>query len=209
MGDEFLAACPRTPPQVAVTERVVEQLGLIQPGGMGRCEPGTPPPATGSAVPGRPGGVTRVAVLDQVHAPQLAVAPTESPSTLRCNEPRPWSRRTPHASARWWTTRNDRRLDGAAVHVLDPPADRAGDRAADWVAPQDLMVGHLVGADHPIAPPGQPDGVGVAPEDLLGPLLEQRVQPGRPPVASPVGLQIDVVQDQTDRPRRWPVRCRP
>ena len=79
--------------------------------------------------------------------------------------------------------------------------DRAGDRSADRATLQHLLVGHLVGADHPIALSGQSVGVGVAPEDLLGPLLEQRVQPGCPPVAGPVRLQIDVVQDQTDRPR--------
>src|SRR5664280_2044959 len=78
MGDELVTARPRTPPQVVVTEGVVEQLGLIQPGGMGGCEPGTPPPATGpEVVPGRPGGMTGVAVLDQVHASQVSVAMTE------------------------------------------------------------------------------------------------------------------------------------
>ena len=66
---------------------------------------------------------------------------------------------------------------------------------------QNLMVGHLVDADHPIAPLGQAVGVGIAPGDLLGPLLERRVQPGCPPVAGPMGLQIDVVQDPADRPR--------
>ena len=40
--------------------------------------------------------------------------------------------------------------------------DRAGDRPADRATLQHLLVGHLVGADHPIALPGEPVGVGVA-----------------------------------------------
>ena len=42
----------------------------------------------------------------------------------------------------------------------------------DGMSFQDLEVGFLIGTDHPEAPPGQPLGVGVAPEDLLGTLLE-------------------------------------
>ena len=37
-------------PQVVIAEGVVEDLGLVEPGRMGRCEPGTPPPATGPQV---------------------------------------------------------------------------------------------------------------------------------------------------------------
>ena len=40
----------------------------------------------------------------------------------------------------------------------------------------------LIGTDHPEAPPGQPLGVGVAPEDLLGTLLEVSVDARRPPI---------------------------
>src|SRR5262249_11146059 len=38
-------------------------------------------------------------------------------------------------------------------------------------------------------------------EDLLGPLLEPGIQSSCPPVARPVGLQIDVVQDPANGPR--------
>ncbi len=78
--------------------------------------------------------------------------------------------------------------------------DRAGNRSTDRVAFQDLMVGYLIGADDPIAPLGQAVGVGVAPEDLLGPLLELGIQASRPPVAGPMRLQVDVVQDPADSP---------
>src|SRR5271157_5924487 len=50
MGDELLPIPPRPSPQVVVAERVVEDLGLVEPGCVGWCEPRTPPPATGSQV---------------------------------------------------------------------------------------------------------------------------------------------------------------
>ena len=46
MGDVLLPAGPRPPLQVAAPEGMVEQVPLIQPGGMRRGEPGTPPTAT-------------------------------------------------------------------------------------------------------------------------------------------------------------------
>ena len=70
----------------------------------------------------------------------------------------------------------------------------------DRVPLQDLEVGLLIDADHPIALAGQPLGVGVAPEDLLGPLLELVVQPGRPPVPGAVRLEVHLVEDRADRP---------
>src|SRR5208283_1675178 len=47
MGDELLAIPPRPSLQRVVAEVVVKDLGLVEPGRMGRCEPGPPPPATG------------------------------------------------------------------------------------------------------------------------------------------------------------------
>ena len=58
MGDELLPTRPRPAPQVVVAEGVVEDLGLVEPGRMGRCEPGTPPTMTGPEVVScQPGGV--------------------------------------------------------------------------------------------------------------------------------------------------------
>jgi hypothetical protein len=76
--------------------------------------------------------------------------------------------------------------------------DRAGDRPADRVPFEHLAVGHLVGADDPDPSLGQPLGVGVAPQDPLGPLLEPTVQVGGPPVPGAMGLEIDAVQDSAD-----------
>ena len=72
-------------------------------------------------------------------------------------------------------------MDDQEVQDVDRPMprvlefslfDRARDRTADRVAFQDLMVGHLIGAGHPIALLGEARGVGVAPKDLLRPLFE-------------------------------------
>jgi len=67
------------------------------------------------------------------------------------------------------------------------------------------MVRHLIDTDRPEAPLDQVFGVGVAPEDLLGPLLELSVQADRPLGVSPMGLQVHVVQDPAHPPRadRW------
>src|SRR4051812_35915321 len=90
-------------------------------------------------------------------------------------------------------------IDGAGPGVLELlPLDRTGDGPADRVPFEHLLVGHLVGADDPDAPPGQPLSVGIAPEHLLGPLLEPGIEPGGPPVAGPVRLEIDRIQDPAD-----------
>src|SRR6188472_113198 len=69
MGDELLPIPPRSSPQIVVAEGVVEDLGLVEPGRMGRCEPGTPPPATGPQILLRElCRVAGVAVVNQVHA---------------------------------------------------------------------------------------------------------------------------------------------
>jgi len=67
--------------------------------------------------------------------------------------------------------------------------DRARDRSTDRVAFKDLVVGDLIGADHPIASLDQAVGVGVAPKDLLGPLLELGVQPSSSTGSSAVASQ--------------------
>ena len=90
-------------------------------------------------------------------------------------------------------------VDRAVAGVLELLLlDRAGDRPADRAAFQHLEVGHLVGADDPDPLLGQSFGVGVAPEHLLGPLLEPGVESGGPPVPSPVRLEVNAVQDPTD-----------
>ena len=74
-------------------------------------------------------------------------------------------------------------------------ARRIGFRSSTW------KLGTSSAADGPDAPAGQPLGVGVAPEHLLGPLLEPRVEAGRPPVPRAVRLQVHLVQDPADHGR--------
>ncbi len=80
--------------------------------------------------------------------------------------------------------------------------DRAGYRSPDRAPLQNLMVGYLVGADHTVALFGKAISVCVAPEDLFSSLLELGVQASRPPIASSVRLQIDVVQNSAARSSR-------
>ena len=81
-----------------------------------------------------------------------------------------------------------------------PLLDRAGDGPADRSPFEHLEVGDLVGADDPVAAAGQPLGVPVAPEDLLGAGLEPGIKPGRSPVARTVRLQVHAVEDTPHGP---------
>ena len=75
--DQFLAAVPRAALQVTVTEGVVKQFCLIEPGGMHRGEAGPPPRVAIEVVGGSSGGMTGVTVLNQKHATQVAVMRTK------------------------------------------------------------------------------------------------------------------------------------
>ena len=201
MGDEFLAIRPRPSPQIVVTEGVVKDLGLVEPRCMGRCEPGTPPPATRPQILLRePCCVAGITVVNQVHASQVMMAIPESLQFLDIVH------RVLRLDARCFhqTAMNDQEVqnvDRPMPSVLELLLlDRAWDRTTNRVAFQNLMVGYLIGADDAIALLGQAVGVGVAPKDLLSPLFELGIQASRPPVARPVRLQVDVVQDPADGP---------
>src|SRR5512135_2957327 len=78
MGDVLLLTRPRPPLQVAAPEGMVEQLPLVQPGGMRRGQPGTPPAmATGEVVGRLAGDVAGPAVMDQEDAPEFTMLPPE------------------------------------------------------------------------------------------------------------------------------------
>jgi hypothetical protein len=196
MGDELLPTRPRPASQVVVAEGIVQDLCLVEPGGMGRGEPRTPPPPTRPEVVSCPaGGMARIAIVDQVHAPQVMMATPESLQLLdvmRRVFPLDACRFHPAAVNDQDVQDVDRPMPGVLELLL---FDRARDRSTDRLAFKDLVVGDLIGADHPIAPLDQTVGVGVAPKDLLGPLLELGVQASRPPVPGPVRLQVDTMQD--------------
>ena len=111
---------------------------------------------------------------------------------------------------------------GDVFHTAGPRpspqvADQAGDRPADRASLQHLLVGHLIEAQGPDASLGQPPGVGVAPQDLLGPIHGAPIQPGGPPVAGPIRREIDPVEeppngagrDARDRREDQPAANRP
>src|SRR6185312_5565713 len=90
----------------------------------------------------------------------------------------------------------DRAVPGIVELLL---FNRTGDAAADRHPFQDLAIGHLVGADDPEPASSQFLSVGIAPEHLLGPLLEASVESAGPPVAGPMRLKVDVIEDAPDR----------
>jgi hypothetical protein len=75
--------------------------------------------------------------------------------------------------------------------LLDGPRDRPAGR----LARQHLEVRHLVHADHPQALGGQTRRMYIAPQHLLGALLELGVEVRRLPVARAVRLQIHPLQN--------------
>ncbi|HEX3447676.1 MAG TPA: efflux RND transporter periplasmic adaptor subunit, partial [Isosphaeraceae bacterium] len=111
---------------------------------------------------------------------------------------------------------------GDVFHTAGPRtspqvADQAGDRPADRVSLQHSLVGHLVEAQDSDASLGQPPGIGVAPQDLLGSVHEAPIQPGGPPGAGPIRREIDSVEeppngvgrDAQDRREDQPAANRP
>ncbi len=87
-------------------------------------------------------------------------------------------------------------MDRAMAYILELLLfDRTGDRPTDGVALHRLEIGHLVDAGDPKAAARQARGGGITPQDLLCPLLEQRVQARCFPVARTMRLQVDLTQE--------------
>ena len=145
-----------------------------------------------------PGRVAGVAVLDQEHPLQAPVPPAERPQLPDVVLRRP-SGLHRHLHPARVDDQEQQQVDRAVPGVLELLLlDGAGDGPADRAPLQHLEVGHLIDRHRPDALAGQPLGIAVAPEHLLGPLLELGVEAGRPPVAGAVRLQVHVVQDPPD-----------
>jgi hypothetical protein len=65
--DQLLAAVPRTALEVTQTESVIEQFGLIEPGGMDRGKAWAPPGMVFEVLGGGASGMAGITVLDQKH----------------------------------------------------------------------------------------------------------------------------------------------
>jgi hypothetical protein len=78
MVDQRLATRPRATFQVTVTEGIVEQFSLVEPGGVGWCEAWSPPRLVSKVLGGGGSRMAGVTVLDQKHAAQMAVAPPKT-----------------------------------------------------------------------------------------------------------------------------------
>src|SRR5438105_802133 len=80
MLDQFLPTGPRTALEIAALEGSYQQLRLVQPRGVGRREPRSPPiPALQPVRRRIPGGVARVSILDQKHALQSPMPAAKGP----------------------------------------------------------------------------------------------------------------------------------
>jgi hypothetical protein len=148
MGDVLLPVGPRTPLQVTAPEGVVEQLTLIQPGGVGQGQPGSPPTVAPGEVSRRfPSDVAGPAVVHQEDSPEPAMLTSE-----------PIQRRDVMGGV--VLLQAGRHHLAAVDHQQGQDADRAvpgctrtpaarssGQYPADRAAFEHLAVGHLVAAD--------------------------------------------------------------
>jgi len=142
----------------------------------------------------------RIVIVNQVDAAQVTMTASKrlqllnvTPSALRVEAGRF------HPSA--MNNQENQDVDCAMSCVIELAlADRTRDRMPTRMSFQDLEVGLLIGTDHPEAPPGQPRGVGVAPEDLFSAHLETGVDVTRPPIPRAVRLEVDLTQKLSDRP---------
>src|SRR5207247_8930768 len=76
--DILPATGPRPSLQVTMAAGVVEQLPLVQPRGMGRRQPGTPPAPAALEIAGRlAGGVAAAPIVDEEDPTETAVPSSE------------------------------------------------------------------------------------------------------------------------------------
>lgn len=199
---EVFPAAPRPPLQVMQLKGIQQQLRLVEPRGVLRQQPRTPPAAEVMQVARRAvAGMGRVPIVDQIRTPQVAVPAAEVPqrrgvvlSALAFQAHRL------HLPA--MDDQEHQHRHGAMPLVLELALlDRTGDGAANRHALQDLKVGQLVGTDHPVATAGQVVGVSVAPEDSYSSLHELGVQPCGLPEACAMRSQVNRVQDAADAAR--------
>ena len=142
MGNKLLATDPRPTPQEVVVERVVEQLGLIEPRGMRRGRAG-PPPSSATLERGsrRRGHMAGAAIVDQEHASEPAMPLPEPPQlldgVLGIVGSQAHGLHPPAVD-----DQEVQEIDGAMPGVLELPLlDRSGDRPPDRTSLQDLAIG--------------------------------------------------------------------
>src|SRR5512135_1823349 len=141
MSDVLLPAGPRTPLQVAPPEGVVEQLPLVEPGGMRRREPGTPPAsALGEVLGCLPGDVAGSAVVDEEDPPEPAMLPPE-PFQFRGVVIGVVGPQADGLHLARMDNQERQEIDRAVPGVLELPLlDRAGNRATNRPAFEHLAV---------------------------------------------------------------------
>src|SRR5512132_1087587 len=198
--DELLAALPLATLQVPLTERAEEQLSLIEPGGVRRCDERS----YARIVPAQPrrrlvSDVRGTTVPDQMHAARatvlaeqvgqdvakvLAVVPSEAEAAHLARGDDEHGQKVHRPVP-----------DGLELLALDLAATH---RLRSAAAFEHLDVRLLVDTEHDLALRGQNQSVFVAPEDLRGALDERCVELRGLPVARAMGLQVSCSQKERD-----------
>jgi hypothetical protein len=184
-----------------VAERVIQQLRLVEPGGMDRRETGSPPGVLLEILMGCGGGMAGVTVLDQKDTPQMMMALLKPAQGLNVVLG-VFTRRAGGFHATTMDYEKQQRVDGAMTTVLKLLLlDRAGNGAADGLTLKRLQIGHLITADEPNAVMNQALGVSVTPEYLLRAIFKLCVQARRFPIPRAMRLQIHLMQEAPNRAR--------
>lgn len=198
MLDELLPALPGASPQVTVTERIDQQFGLIEPGGMHWREAGSPPiPSFGPVSVGIAGRVAGIAILNQEDPFQVAMT---SPKGFQLLDVMGRIFLVQNGQLHEASVDNQKQqhVDRPMADILELPLlDRTRNRPSDWRAFQDLEIRDLVDRHGPEALPGQAGSIAVAPEYFFGSLLELSIQVRRLPIPRAMRVQVDLLQNPT------------
>jgi len=195
MVDQCLATWPGATFQVMVAESVIEQFGLIEPGGMDRREAWPPPGVVFDVLTGGGGGMTGIAILDQEDAAEMSMAlmkPLQSLDVMGGIFVR--GAVGFHLTA--MHHQKHQHVDRAMTNVFKLLLlNGAGNGPADRGAFERLQIWHLIDTNNPKAFMHQMVGVSITPENLLRAVLELGVQVRRFPIAGAMRLQIHCLQD--------------
>jgi len=175
--EQLIPAGPGCSFQVATAECMDQQLGLVQPRGMGWREPGSPPTLrTRPVCCRRAGGMTGVAVLDQEHSFQITMSSTKGLQFLDVVI-RIFLGLDCQFHPAGVNDQEQQQVDRAMPNIFEfLVLDGAGDGSPDRTSFQYLKVGDLIDADDPETICRQTPGISVTPEHLLSPFLEGDIQ---------------------------------
>lgn len=200
MFDEMLATAPVPAFQVPLAEGAKQQLGLVQPGCMGRSSQHT---YVGIIVQEHlriHANMTRSAIPDQVNPPYIPVRVKE---VAQCGSQMVAiiGIETPSVHTAGRHEQRHHEVDSAMTNILELAVlDVAWSHWAGRTSPFEcLEVGHLIDANDKLSLCRQFPGIFIAPQDTRGASTKFLIERRRLPVTRAVRSEVRVAQDQRNR----------